>query len=130
MRHPKLIYSQFVSNRPERTTLFELWCMLGGAVVFFYVVSKTGVRSAGLPELEVMLSLLFPAIFFCLHYLIKEAPWINKLLKCVVVSCFLFSIYLIFCPYVERSPRSDSDLALCVFCAISLLLTQRKWLDY
>jgi len=126
MKHPKLIYSRFVPNRPEYTSLLELWCMLGGFIVFIYISFDSEVGFAGKIRLETMLSLIFPAVFFFIGYLARHIKWMRSILILAVLISLGFSSYLYFFPAVEHLHLPSSDIALMIFTFISLLIVVRK----
>lgn len=56
MKQTRLIYSDFVPNRPESTCLLELWCLLGGAITAIYILCDSGAGAFGKPPNEMILS--------------------------------------------------------------------------
>jgi len=126
MKHMRLVYSNFVSTRPEPTTLLELWCMIGGFCLVAFIANDSGMGFSGVPKFETILALTFPAIFFFLHYMSREFSWFKGGLVLSVFGGMVVSSFLFIFPYESRSPLPNSDIALMIFCAVSLLLITTK----
>jgi len=126
VRHTRLIYSNFVANHPEPTSLLEVWCLIGGAILIIFIAFDSGTGFVGRPRLETILSLVFPAIYFYINYLTKHFRIMKVVLILSICASLFFSCYLFFYPSVPRHPLPNSDLALFVFALISLVIIATK----
>lgn len=121
-----MIYSRFVSNRPEPTTLLELWCMIGGFILVVFIAADTEMGFSGIPRLETILALVFPAVFFFLHYMSREFSVFKSILLVSFFVGIATSLWLFFDPIHPRNSLPFSDMALFFFCLISLALMITK----
>lgn len=126
MRHTRLIYSNFVANRPEPTSLLEVWCLIGGVILVIFVASDSGTGFVGKPQLETILSLVFPAIYFYTDYISRHFHMMEKVLILSICASMFFSGYLFFNPLIPRHPLPNSDLALFIFSLVSLVIIATK----
>ena len=122
MKHPKLIYSDFVANRPEYTSLLELWCLLGGTITIIFISFDSGTGFSGAVRLETVLALVFPAIFFFLAYLTRDTKWIKNVLIISTLGAMCFSAYLYFYPELPHRHIPHSDVALFIFSSVAFLI--------
>ncbi len=128
MKNNRLIYSDFVSQRPEPTSYLELWCLLAGVInllVVFYMSDK--VISID-PTVSVKLAMFLPALFFILDYLSKEFSWCNITLKLSTVIASVYCGYLILFPATPHTPELAETISNLIFCLGSLVLVNFKQL--
>lgn len=126
MKHVRLMYNNFTPDNPEYVSLLELWCMIGGAIVFIYVLADSGVGFTGRLRLEILLSLIFPGLFFFLGYLARYRDWMRNLLIATIFLSLLFSGYLYFFPEVKYTHLPCSDMALILFTFVALIISIRR----
>ena len=122
----RLFYNDFVAERPEPTTLLELWCLIGGIITIIFVIADAGVGFSGRPKLETILALIFPAFTFFLNYLSNDYKFFGNLLIPSTAFFLGISIYLLFFPPIAYKALPSSDIALALFNLVSLLLLLTK----
>jgi len=130
MKNMRLIYSDFVPNRPEPTSLLELWCLLGGTILVIFIAFDSGTGFVGKPTLETILSLVLPAIYFYIHYLARYVRFMNFFLILSIIASFMFSSYVFFYPLIPHQSLPNSNIALMIFSCISLLLVAKNRCDF
>ena len=127
IKNGRLIYSDFVSNRPEPTSLFELWCMLGGVANLFIVMGLSSDVISNTPSTSVLFSLFIPAVFFCMDYLSKEVSFLTMLLRATIVFAMVYCIYALLFPEDTLRPDVGAYISIFIFCFIALILHLIKW---
>lgn len=126
MKHPRLIYSHFVANRPEPISFLELWCLLGGVIVAIYVAVDSGSGFSGEPRLEMLLALVYPAVYFYIHYLARYIKWMEIVLAISILAGLTLSSYMFFFPEHPRFHLPASDVALIIFSSVALIIIATK----
>jgi len=126
MKHMKLIYSDFVPNRPEFTSLLELWCLLGGVIIAIYILCDSGTGFSGKPRLEMLLSLVLPGVYFYINYLARYVRWMRGVLILSIILGITISSYLLFFPELPHRSLPNSNIALIIFSLIALFLVPKK----
>ena len=126
MKHMKLIYSDFVPNRPESTSLLELWCLLGGIIVASYILCDSGTGFSGKPRLEMILSLVLPGIYFYINYLARYIRLMRAALILSIILGIAVNSYLLFFPEYIYGSLPNSNIALIIFSLVALFLVPKK----
>jgi len=126
MKQMRLIYSDFVPNRPESMGLLELWCLLGGIVVVIFIVSDAETGFSGKPRLETLLSLVLPAFYFFINYLARYIRWMRVVLIFSISVGIAIGSYLLFFPEFTYRSLPNSDIALIIFSLVALFLVPKK----
>ncbi len=126
MKHMKLIYSDFVPNRPESTSLLELWCLLGGVIIAIYILCDSGTGFSGKPRLEMILSLVLPGIYFYINYLARYIRWMRAVLILSIILGIAVNSHLLFFPEFTFARLPNSNIALIVFSLVALFLVPKN----
>ncbi len=126
IKNSRLIYSDFVSNRPEPTSLFELWCMLGGVINLFIVIGLSDEVISNAPNSSVLVSLFLPAILFCLDYLSKEVAFLSVILRAAILCVLVYCVYAIFVPANLISSDFGAIISIFLFGFVGLILVFTK----
>jgi hypothetical protein len=126
MRQMRMIYSEFSSNSREPTTLFELWCLIGGTITAILVAFDSGEGFSAVPRFEIVLSLLLPAVFFVVYYLFDCSRWAKPALIVTITASIMVLFYQLIWPTIPHRAVPFSDILLILFCAISLMLVPSK----
>jgi len=122
MRYHRLIYSNFVANRPENTSLFEIWCLIGGILCAIFISFDSDTGFMGTPRIESVMSLVFPFTYFYINYLSKYINWMRLFLFITICLGFLSNLYLYFYPQVVHLALPKSNISLMIFSIIALFL--------
>ena len=122
MRYQKLIYSKFVVNRPENTSMFEVWCLIGGTLCAIFISFDSDTGFMGTPRLESMMSLILPVLYFYINYLSKDIEWMKVFLLIIISLGFLSNLYLYFYPQIPRLELPKSNISLMLFSIVALFL--------
>jgi len=126
IKNSRLIYSDFVSNRPEPTSLFELWCMLGGVINLFIVIGLSDEVISNAPNSSVLVSLFLPAILFCLDYLSKEVAFLSVILRAAILCVLVYCVYAMFVPANLISSDFGVIISIFLFGFVGLILVFTK----
>ncbi len=122
MKYSKMIYSDFVPNRPEQISNIEFWCLFGGFALVIFVAFDSGRGFSGDLRIETILSLFLPAAYYGLNYI---ACAFAKLKSLFVISILLglgFSLKLLIFPEYPYLKLWPSDLAITLFSMVTLLI--------
>lgn len=126
MKYTRLIYSDFVPSRPESTSLLELWCLLGGAIIGFYVLYDSGTGVSGKPRLEMILSLALPGAYFYINYLARYISWMRVVLFGAIILSIAGSGHMLFFPEEIYRSLPNSNIVLIIFSSVALFLVPEK----
>ena len=126
IKNSRLIYSDFVSNRPEPTSLFELWCMLGGVINLFIVIGLSDEIISNAPNSSILISLFLPAILFCLDYLSKEVAFFSVILRVAILCVLVYCVYAMFVPANFISSDFGAIISIFLFGFVGLILVLTK----
>ena len=126
MKYYRLIYSNFVANRPENASLFEVWCLIGGTICAIFISYDSDTGFMGTPRIESVMSIVFPFSYFYINYLSKYIDWMRISLFFAICLGFMSNIYLFYYPQVQHLPLPQSNFSLMLFSAIGLYLVTGK----
>lgn len=126
MKNMKLMYNNFVPDRPEQTTLLELWCLIGGVITAIFIASDSGMGFSATPKTETILSLVLPALYFYINYLARYIYWMRYVLISTIILGLLINVYLLLVPDIPHQHAPYSFVALILFSVISLFIILTK----